>query len=468
MNKSLLVCRSASDDYANFSLLLYPQHLDMVVLEYKNHFTKQKEKLANTDLLLEHIHATLQKLESCLEDEQTFKAELEKLPNSHQQAFEVLFKTIYFESEETYYLLDLLNALEQAKEAGFFDNLKTITEIKNPKAWSSWSVSTSDGVYQLSGVVEKPEYIDFTCTKRTAENGENVVFSWDNPPFLYQYVYPILQEAYSYANQLIDAPDNKMEFPADFWEKLDKSKMEVAERILNDIPAQDWAFVYEMILEAQKVGFWQLYLHRNIAQTLENITEIADFYQKETPEYFKSNQIKAASSTQIEELEEKLGEKLPADYKAFLENNTLGFDFDGNFRVLSIVEVLKNWQSMGELLDKGVFDDGRIEHHMKENFGNWDGDYIQKVWWSKKWIPFAEDGCGNMKCIDLDPSENGRTYQLISMEIQDGQGPFVLGKYEDFADYLAKHLQYLKKGQYTLADYHTGKMIEVDSYIKPK
>ena len=205
-------------------------------------------------------------------------------------------------------------------------------------------------------------------------------------------------------------------------------------------------------------------------ETLQIIEEIKAFYKEFAPSQYQDGLIDKPGEQKVKDLEEAINLPLPEAYRFFLFNNDFQVDFDANFKCLSVKEVLSCWEGMHGLLDKGVFNDGRIEHHEKGNFGNWDGDFIKKVWWSPKWIPFAEDSCGNMKCIDCDPGKNGVMHQLMAMEVQDGQGPFIESRYVDFFDYLSKHLVYLQKGQYTLDhDYwDSSPMIEIDSYIKPK
>jgi cell wall assembly regulator SMI1 len=463
MDSAFVSYRFVGDDYGFFEIKIYPSNITEPILEYKNGFSEVLESIKGTEKI-QKLYVGLKKLEKYAEDKTQFYFHLKELLLQEKKVIDDLLKNIHFETEEHYQIINVLNALENAKEAGFLDGLQAITEVKNKDAWSSWKIQGSKtNDYCLSGIVEKAEYVDFTF----ANKNTGVVQSWDNPSFLYQNFYPILQKAYFYKNQIIEATNKEIQLPQEFWDNLPDSKKQVTENILQNIPIQDWAYVYEMILEAQKIGFWQLYLNRNVAQTLENLTEIHKFYQKQTPEYFKSNQIKPATDQQIIEIENSLGEKLEPAYQAFLKQNTLSFDFDGNFKVLSILEVIKRWQGMNELLDEGVFDDGRVEYHLEHDFGNWNEEYIQQVWWSKKWLPFAEDSCGNMKCIDFSPAENGNMYQLVSMEIQDGQGPFVFNEYQDFTDFLATHLKYLQRKQYRLVEYNVGNMIEVDSYIKP-
>lgn len=60
----------------------------------------------------------------------------------------------------------------------------------------------------------------------------------------------------------------------------------------------------------------------------------------------------------------------------------------------------------------------------------------------------------------------GKKYQIIMMEIQDGQGPCIYRDYENFLHYLEKHLQYLQEGKFYIEKFGDGsEMICVDSYI---
>ena len=487
MDSHFVSCRYASSADGSFTFKIYPQKMDEVVLEYQNDFSGKPE-IVNDKKVLRLLYSGIEKLEGHTENQADFERHLSLLPPDEQAVVHTFKQTVRLENDTCYPVVnELLYGFREAEEAGFFQGLETITKVKNLDEWSSWEVKDAtpfleDGFYCLSGSMTKPYYVYFSflklpfSRKKLLENlshGEPDTIkkqlqkacsnSWDNVLFLYGNLYRILQQAYSYKNQITETPEGKSELPDAFWQALPLSKRDVARAILDNISADDWPHVYELISEAQKMGFWQLYWNRNVAQTLEKLTQIHDFYKNATPEFFADNQTSTATEAEIAVLEEELGEALPGDYKAFLLHNTLSFDFDGNFKVLSLKEAVNCWQRMNKLLEEGVFDDVRVQHHIENGFGNWDGIYIQKVWWSKKWFPFAEDSCGNMKCIDFDPDENGRSYQLVSMEHQDGQGPFLLSEYEDFADYVAKHLRYLQKGQYRITD----KMIEVDSYLKP-
>lgn len=183
-------------------------------------------------------------------------------------------------------------------------------------------------------------------------------------------------------------------------------------------------------------------------------------YQEVVPYYLRENLFEKAAENQITEFENQIDEVLPADFKTFLLENEVRFNFQYNFSALSIEGIVRRWQSMAESLDKGVFNDGRVERHLKEGFGNWDSGRIEQVWWSKKWIPFAEDSCGNMYCIDLAPTSKGKKGQLLNMEVQDGQGIYLLEDFENLPDFLSKYLARLEKKDYDLEEWgeYEGKM----------
>jgi len=348
-------------------------------------------------------------------------------------------------------------------------------------------MSLQDGFYRLWGSVESPEDISFTFVKlpfsreRIVKNPDHwqqdalqelittnniPTDCWDNPPFLFQRLLPLLKIAYSFRHQIIEHADGPSQLLPAFWALLNEQQTSLASSLLQDIPVEDWACVYEIFQEAKRVGFLALYHNRSVPKTLEVISQISNFYRAQTPDYFADHLIETATEAQIVALERMLDEQLSADYKTFLRKNQLAFDFDGNFRVLPFNEVVERWEGMNQLLAEGTFDDGRVEHHLQAGFGNWQGGYIKQVWWNKKWVPFAEDSCGNMKCIDFEPGDQGSMYQLILMEVQDGQGPFLFSKYQ-FIDYLSNHLEYLQDGYYRLVEYGKSNMIEVDSYLKP-
>jgi len=198
---------------------------------------------------------------------------------------------------------------------------------------------------------------------------------------------------------------------------------------------------------------------------IRTLKEIKSFYEQNAPAHIKFGSHQKATEQEIIELETIIGETIPEDFRTFLLHNDITIYFNHGYNSLKIEQVKYISGIMNEHLKNGVFDDGRIQ--FAEEAGNYEGDLIQKTWWTNQWLPFCEDSCGNLHCIDFAPGKNGRKHQIIMMEIQDGQGPFSYKDYNNFEDYLSRHLQYLVNGKYHTDEFGDGsKMIVVDSYIK--
>jgi len=175
---------------------------------------------------------------------------------------------------------------------------------------------------------------------------------------------------------------------------------------------------------------------------------IRAIYQQYAPDVL-TQRFPPATDSDLAHFETILDAPLPADYRSFLQCNDLPYSFQDNFVCLDIQGMVRSWTLMTGLLERGVFADGRIPYHQAQGFGNWDGGYLQVCWWNRQWIPFAEDSCGNLHCLDGDPGLQGRLYQVLAMEIQDGQGPFVT-EMASFTAYLHRHLRSLQGGHFVV------------------
>jgi cell wall assembly regulator SMI1 len=221
----------------------------------------------------------------------------------------------------------------------------------------------------------------------------------------------------------------------------------------------------EYEVETSKEGHMHIYIDTFAAGIKKKIAVIRDVYISNAKGEVKYRSLKQATDAEITAFEAELGTSLPDAYRVFLKHNDVAMAFDGGFEAMPLDNVIRSWRIMKEHLDHGVFDDGRIERHEEEDFGNWKGGYVKKVWWSTKWIPFAEDSCGNMKCIDLDPGENGEKGQITAMEIQDGQGPFATN-YLSFSSYLEEQVSFYEDHKYEVEESWDGRpLINVDSYM---
>ncbi|MDQ2807415.1 MAG: SMI1/KNR4 family protein [Chloroflexota bacterium] len=143
-----------------------------------------------------------------------------------------------------------------------------------------------------------------------------------------------------------------------------------------------------------------------------------------------------ASDAQIQQLEEKIGVTLPADYKASLQiyNGEVSVH-DYTYHGISMV--LSKWTTMDQLRTEGKFANAAV---YEEGAG-----ILQNTWWHSGWVPFASDGGGNMLCIDTAPAERGVVGQILQMERGSGPG---ITEYKSFLAWLEGYRDDLYAGKY--------------------
>jgi len=167
--------------------------------------------------------------------------------------------------------------------------------------------------------------------------------------------------------------------------------------------------------------------------------EIQEWYAKNTPRLEKSLHA-GATAAQLAAFEKQTGLTLPADYKASLETHN-GEVSVHDYTYLSLDGVANNWSNMTKLLDAGTFADAEVYEQGE--------GVIQNTWWHRGWIPFAEDGGGNMLCIDTAPAARGTAGQILRMEL--GSGPGVM-EYQSFLAWLEHYHDDLVAGKYQVDD----------------
>jgi cell wall assembly regulator SMI1 len=152
---------------------------------------------------------------------------------------------------------------------------------------------------------------------------------------------------------------------------------------------------------------------------------------------------------------------LPEDFKFYLTNTDFEIQIEFNYStVSSINDAIHHLNSINALLDSGTFDGWVEKRYIEEsNFGVKER-IIKKCWWNKKWIPFALDSGGNLKCIDLDPDINGTYGQIIDVEFQDAIGPSAT-KYNSFTEYINYQLELLELNKY---DLDSDGLISIDPF----
>ena len=159
---------------------------------------------------------------------------------------------------------------------------------------------------------------------------------------------------------------------------------------------------------------------------------IRKIYKKEAKGKTGYPSMKPATDAEIKAFEKKIGKTLPEDFTEYLKSNDIPMAFNFGCFALSFAQIVEEWDQLKQQLDAGLFDD-KLKALKENDQGNRDGGYIKKAWWHDKWIPFAKDDEGNLKCIDLDPAKGGDRGQVLTLNIPDDLGPFA----SDFASFTA-------------------------------
>ncbi len=114
-----------------------------------------------------------------------------------------------------------------------------------------------------------------------------------------------------------------------------------------------------------------------------------------------------AKETQITQLEQQVGQRLPDDVRALYLRHDGGGEkyWVENRELLSIARILDEWNVWKGLLDGGDFGDNQSD---RVSAG------VQPKWWIPGWLPVTYDGSGNHHIVDLDPAPGGVRGQLLS------------------------------------------------------
>lgn len=149
-----------------------------------------------------------------------------------------------------------------------------------------------------------------------------------------------------------------------------------------------------------------------------------------------------ASPEDLAHAEESFGVTLPEDYRQFLQIHN-GEDKDdgawlyGSHSLLTITDTVAQAEQAKQAYAGMSKDD--VEGDVEE---------IQGLPWNPKWVPFAYDGSGGFFMIDLDPSEEGISGQVIQISSA-GQYSCVD---DNFLDFMRLYLDHLTGGTFEVAD----------------
>jgi cell wall assembly regulator SMI1 len=152
-----------------------------------------------------------------------------------------------------------------------------------------------------------------------------------------------------------------------------------------------------------------------------------------------------ATDEMINEAEVRMGIKLPTDFKESLKihNGQKGGIFEypgliGGYQLLSLDSIIDEWEVWTNLQNEGVFDDAD-ELEFNNNKVKTD------QWWRAKWVPITSDGGGNHHCIDLEPTLEGNSGQVIEMW-HDDEIRLLIG--DSFKDCFKIIVENLENGKY--------------------
>jgi len=108
----------------------------------------------------------------------------------------------------------------------------------------------------------------------------------------------------------------------------------------------------------------------------------------------------------------------------------------GEWSLLSIKSIQKEWKLMKGLLDKGVFKAAAVA------IGP-----VQPVWWDAGWIPVGSSGGGDFQCVDLNPASGGQRGQIVTFFHMDEKRERVAASLPALMEAYAGDLE---KGRYKL------------------
>ena len=181
-----------------------------------------------------------------------------------------------------------------------------------------------------------------------------------------------------------------------------------------------------------------------VAESVERLRRIWDaigaWFAENVPDHVPPGDDAGVSTADIAAACAEIGHPLPAGVRAQL----LLYGATGDLRifeysVLPLHRVLDRWRMLNTLRAEGAFDTA-VPAEVPVG-----SDEVECVWWSPGWLPFAEDGGGNLYCVDLIPPPNGHRGQVIAWEVHGGP---TMPMAPSLEDYLRRYRDKLTSGRY--------------------
>lgn len=185
-------------------------------------------------------------------------------------------------------------------------------------------------------------------------------------------------------------------------------------------------------------------VHMSIPSLLDEYVKALQ--QTGSTEIANWTQFQPATDADVAALSAEIGCALPDDLVGWLRTVAAELPLAGNYTAQSAAWVLDDIQSTRTT--------DFSQHHANITSwkdGRFDDGVIANTYWSPCWVAVAADSCGNQYCVDLAPGPNGTVGQVLAMEFQDGQGPY-MADWPTLEAMLKAHISMLVNKSYTIDD----------------
>lgn len=167
--------------------------------------------------------------------------------------------------------------------------------------------------------------------------------------------------------------------------------------------------------------------------------DIEAWYGEHAPDQVE-NLAEGAGDAQIAAFRKATKLALPDDYEASLRRHD-GYVYIDDYEYVPLENVQETWSDMKDNLKEREYEGMEV--------ADTGGGVIKDTFWNAGWIPFAEDGGGNLLCLDMDPGPKGKKGQVVKWEIGAGPGPT---EHDSFTAWLAAYRDDLLAGKFKVAD----------------
>ena len=144
---------------------------------------------------------------------------------------------------------------------------------------------------------------------------------------------------------------------------------------------------------------------------------------------------KGAVKKDFDKLEITIGLSLPSGFREFYavhngQSRTSRWFLDGGL-LLSIDDIIMEWSQWKKMLPG-------IDENCLKQFGvpakSLPASGIKDDWWNAGWVPFTSNDFGDFYCLDLNPANEGKTGQVISMWHDDPQRELISPSFGEWID----------------------------------